>query len=320
MNSQSSVLRELGTGYAGKEPHEYTADIIRFLVRLAGDEFGFENCLTTRPFTSRTYVGERLGSMLPGRGDALGTDRARVDIADALGLLREAGWRADAVPWPLAPSGADDRHAVIAGPLQADDRLCPVDDRLLFGVAWRYVVVERLLGDDAICFDPLYGGYTCVPARRLAADGVAAVRVTAPRGRPDAVAVARRCHAAGVTARTRPVPPAAGADRDAAGLLRCAEMAGRLSAGSPARRLCLSLRNQALQAFRWSCLLGYLDTGDIDALELADVLREFVVTCRAAITATAVRDAGRLERCLRQLAAWAQAADELSARLFEDAS
>jgi hypothetical protein len=191
---------------------------------------------------------------------------------------------------------------------------------MLFGEAWRYVVVERLLGEDAICFDPLYGGYTCVPARQLASDGAAAVRVTAPREWPDAVMVARRCHAAGLAARIRPVSAAAGAGRDAAGLLRSAEMTGRLSTGSPARRLLLSLQNQALQAFRWSCLLGYLGTGDIDVLALADVLREFVVTCRVAITATAVRDATRLERCLRQLAARAQAADELSARLTEDAS
>ena len=332
MSSQTSVLRELGTSYAGKEPHEYTADIIRFLVRLAGNEFGFENCLTTRPFTSRTYVGECPGLMLPGRGDAIGADRVRSDLADALSLLREAGWRDDHVRLPaalsgsggLALSGSGDRRAVIAGPLRADDRWCPVADRMLSGAAWRYVVAERLIGDDVLCFDPLYGGYTCVPARQLAADGVDAVRVTAPRVPPDAVTMARRCHAAGVAARTRPASAAAGAaagaGRDAAGLLRCAEMAGLLSAGSPARRLFLSLQNQALQAFRWSCLLGYLDTGDIDALALADVLRDFVVTCRGALTATALRDAGQLERCLRQLAAWAQAADELSARLIEDAS
>lgn len=314
MNSQSSVLRELGTGYAGKEPYEDAADIIRFLVRLTGDELGFENCLTTRPFTSRTFISERLGSMLPGSGCALGADRARADLADGLGLLHEAGWRADPVCLPSGLPEPGGRHAVIAGPLRADDRWCPVADRMLSGAAWRYVVVERLLGEDAICFDPLYGGHTCIPARQLASDGAAAILVTAPGRWPDTVAMARRCHTAGIAARAA----AAGSDRDAAGLLRCAEMADRLSAGSPARRLFLSLQNQALQAFRWSCLLGYLATSDIDTLALADVLREFVVTCRGALAATAARDAGWIERCLRQLAAWARAADELSARLAED--
>jgi hypothetical protein len=316
MKPRSSVLRELGTSYVGKEPHEYIVDIIRLLVRLAGDEFLFEGCLTTRPFTSRTYVRERPGSMLPGRGNAVGADRVRTDLADALAVLGQVGWHYEPVGLSPGLFDADDRQALVVGPLRAEDRWCPIPDRLLCAEAWRYVTMERWLDTGAICFDPLFGGYTCISAEQLTSDGVVAIQVTAPRRWPDVMAAAERCHLAGVASRAR----SASTDRDSAGLAKCADAAGELATGSSARRLRSSLQNQALQALRWSCLLGHLRTGDINVLALADVLREFLVTCRAAHNATAIHDADQLKCLLGRLAAWAEATDELSARLVGETS
>jgi hypothetical protein len=308
-------LREIGTGYVGKEPAEYVVDVARMLVRLTGRELLFEGCLTSRPFTCRTFIKERPGAMAPGRGDATGADRVRLDLADALGILRASGW--DCAALPFLPGSIDPGHgqAVVAGPLRVEGRWCPVPDRLLSGEAWRYVVVERWSGPDAICLDPLFGGYTSISARQLGSDGADIILVTAPRKPPDASAIAGRCHRAGVTARAQASSETPG--RDAAGLVTCADLASEMSARSAAHRLRLSLQNLALQALRWSCLLGHLESRDISMLTLADVLRESFVACRGAHHAVMVRDTGQLERLLRRLALSAEVIDELSARIAE---
>jgi hypothetical protein len=303
-------LREIGTGYHGKEPGEYIVDTVRALVRLGtGDELGWESCLTTRPFTGRTFLPHRLGSAVFGRGEATGAERSRLDLADALAVLAEFSWRSEPVDAPGCGDPADGQ-VVVAGPLPAEDRWCPVADRLLHGEAWRHVVVLHRSGKEVLCLDPLAGGLTAFPAAEIAA--VPAVRVLAPPVPPDLAALAGYCLRAGTAARTAAV---GAAGRDTAGHTACADAAHRITAGGAAQRLRLSLQAQAVHALRWACLLGALPQRGDDELALADVLRDVLLGCRAAHEAATTGDAELLANRLLALASSARAIDELCARL-----
>jgi len=305
-------LREIGTGYLGKEPHEYVVDVLRCVVRLGGPELGFEGCLTSRPFTSRTFVADRLGAMLPGRSDAAGAERVRCDLADGLSMLDRFGYRHTVGVFPVRPTDLRPGRAVVIGPVRVDDRWCPASDRMMSGAAWRHLVVEQLAGHGLICFDVVFGGYAGPPQPQLVADGIEITLVDAPPRPLDAAAVARRCLRVGTAWRASEADTG---DRNGAGLTRCAESATALLAGGSARRLRLALQGHALQAWRWSALLGHAGAPDTDSLALADLLRDSVLACRAAHKAVTVQDVTALEDQLRQLATLAEAITELSARL-----
>jgi hypothetical protein len=310
-------LREIGTGYLGKEPHEYVVDVLRCVVRLGGPELGFEGCLTSRPFTSRTFVENRLGAMLPGRSDAAGAERIRCDLADGLAMLDGFGYRHTVDALQPRPADLGPGRAVVIGPVRVDDRWCPAADRIMSDGAWRHLIVERFAENGLICFDVLSGGYTVLSRAQLIAEGAEVTLVDAPKRPPAAVAVALRCLHVGAAWRT---DEADTGDRNGVGLIRCAESATALLTGGSARRLRLALQGHALQAWRWSALMGHAGTQDMDSLALADVLRGSVLACRSAHQAVTIQDAARLEDQLRQLAALAEAITDLSARLASQES
>lgn len=315
MNASAPGLRRIGTSYVGKEPHEHVTDVLRALTCTTGAEIGFEPCLTSRPFTARTWRPERLGAMTPGRDDAEGSRRAALDLHDALDALCAFGYRVAAVPPGARPPGSDAGGMLIAGPLEVEDRWCPPEDRVAFGGAWRYVVVEAWLGDEALAVDPISGGCTTFPASLLIEDPSRLLAVERPPRPPDAGAIADRCLGRGAAWRAAAARGPDRALRDGAGLRACAEAACELIAPGAAHRLRGALANQALQAFRWAGMLGSVTQPDIDVFALADVLAATASTCRDAASALLARDAGTLERHLRTLADAGDAVTELAERL-----
>jgi hypothetical protein len=305
-------LREIGAGYLGKEPHEYVTDVLRGIIRLSGQELGFEGCLTSRPFTSRTYVEERPGAMLPGRSHAAGAERARCDLADGLAVLAGFGYRHVSGGPAVLPADVGPGRTALIGPVRVDDRWCPTADRIITGAAWRYLVVEKLAGHGLICFDVLSGGYIGPPRPRLAIDDAEVTLVEAPAHPPDVTAVAQGCLSAGLAWRATESDIT---DRNGAGLSRCLESPARLLAGGSGHRLGLALQGYALQAWRWSALLGWAEASGMNSLALADALHDSVLECRAAHKAVMGGNAAVLEERLRRLAALADAITDLSLRM-----
>lgn len=278
---------------------------------MTGAEWGFEGCLTSRPFTSRTFVADRLGAMLPGRSDATAAERVRRDLADGLSILKAFGFCHETRLPPVRSGDFHAGRAILIGPVRVDDRWCPPTDHVVSGAAWRYLLVEHLARHGLICFDVVFGGYTGIPQSQLDLSGTELVFVDPPPQSPDAVAVAQQCLCSGSRWRA---DEADCSDRNGAGLIRCAEMAPALLVGGSARRLRLSLQTYALQTWRWSCLLGYARAADMDSLALADILDDSTHACRRAHKAVRERNDMELRKQLRQLATLADAITDLSAR------
>lgn len=301
-------LRVIGTGYHGKEPLEQTADVLRAVNRLRGEELGYEACLTSRPFTARTLVAERLGAVLPGRGNLPGADRAQLDLADGLAALGTAGFSVERLPPGRLPATTAGR-VLIVGPLRVPARWLPGVDQLVLGELWRHLVVEEVAGQDAICLDPVYGGYTSIPLEHLSTESLL---VEAGSGGVDGLP--RACLLAGAEWRRAGL---AAEDRDAPGLLLLAQRSTELLLGSCARRLRLSLANQALQALRWGSLLGWCGPLSTTELALADVFQDTGAESRSAHRAILDKDPTALAASLRTLARLAEATTELSGRLLD---
>jgi hypothetical protein len=276
MAARSFGLREIGTGYFGKEPSEHIADTLRSLVLLNGAELGFEVCLTSRPFTAQTFVAGSPGAMFPGRANVTGENRAQLDLLDAFRLLSEFGFRFAATELSDGLAAIDDRRMLIAGPLRLDDRWCSFADRISFGEVWRYVSVRSADGHDAlICFDPVFGGYTRLRRAEVSAKCVIA---EGPPEAVDRVAVAKRCLRVGFAFRAEDSSPG----RDAEGMLQCRNIAKDLIVGGASHRLKFSLRRQGIYAMRWAGLLGEVGAVGMDCLALADLLRGIQLICRRA--------------------------------------
>jgi hypothetical protein len=278
---------------------------------MTGPEWGFEGCLTSRPFTSRTFVADRLGAILPGRSDAAAAERVRRDLADGLSTLKAFGFCHETRLPPVRSGDFQAGRVILIGPVRVDDRWCPSADHLVSGAAWRYLLVEHLARHGLICFDVVFGGYTGIPQSQLSLSGAEVVFVDPPPQSPDTVAVAQQCLYSGAVWRA---DEADCFDRNGAGLMRCAEMASALLVGGSARRLRLSLQTYALQTWRWSCLLGHARAADMDSLALADMLSDSTHVCRRAYKAVRERNDMELKKQLRQLATHADAITELSAR------
>lgn len=309
MAAQMFGLREIGTGYFGKEPSDYIADTLRSLMSMSGTELGFEICLTSRPFTAQTFVAGQPGAMFPGRTSVIGENRAQLDLLDALRLLGEFGFRYRATELSDGLAAIDERHLLIAGPLRLDGRWCPLADRISFGEAWRYVSVHSASGQDAlICFDPVFGGYTRL--RRTEISGKCVLAEAPPR-ETDRGAVAKRCLRVGSAFRAEDDGP----ERNAEGLFECRNIAEDLIVSGASHRLQLSLRRQAIYAMRWAGLLGEIGSLGIDSLALADLLRHTQLISRRAQKALAERDAKELACELDSLAMVASATTELSGRI-----
>lgn len=324
-----SGTREIGTGYVGKEPGEYLVDVVRLLVRAGSRsctrvvcsapavELGFEACLTTRPFTLRIGRGERTGALLPGRGDARGADRVRLDLADALAVLHDAGarYRIDNLGSAvISPHGS--ASTVLVGPVRVDDRWCPIADRLVTGEAWTYLVAYAKQDEYLVCFDPVAGGFTAVPSTQLAAYGSALI-VEPPAHPLDRGAIGRRCLHAGLRARVEAARAPDRAERDGAGWAVLAKDAEQLVSGEAARRLRVSLAAHALGSLRWAGLLGAVGGADVGTLALADLLRDTTLGCQAAHQSILDRDEAVLGDRLRYLASTADAITELCSRALD---
>ena len=304
----TSLLRVIATGYQGKEPFEYTTDVLRLIVRTTGAEYGFESCLTSRPFTARTLVAGPPGVIVPGRGRLLGADRAARDMADGLASLAGAGFRVTEFDPAVHRPEPDDLRPVVVGPLPTAARWTPPADRLVAGGAWRHVVVDAWEADDAICLDPVLGGYTSLPLRDLAGPGVTARVVEPPPAPVDVTALARRCLAQGAGWRTEE----SDGSRDGRGLTAlAADVRGIVSGGAP-RRMRLSLANYALHAMRSGALLGACGPPSTGLLALADLLHDVVTDCGAA--QRALTDNDGVAAAMRRLADTAAAVDDLYRR------
>lgn len=318
MIETSLGLRQIGTTYAGKEPQEHVADVLRMVMRAGGGELGFEVCLTSRPFTSRTDGGSRPGLFGPGRDDATGAAAAARDLGDALRLLERHGFSVEQTPIPAWSENPEPGQILLAGPLAAPDRWCPPQERILTGEAWRYLALQGRRGERMICVDPLFGGPTALPVETLSASGVEVLRIEPPPKPFDPVAIAADCLRRGVRWRQEARLGGEAALRDGPGLRRCTERSTKLLHGAAAQRLRLSLAIQALLSFRWGGMLGWLRTLDTDALVLADALSETVVEARRATTALLAGDAAELAARLHAMSSLADGVTELSARLTEE--
>lgn len=312
MTSRFAVMREIGTGYLGKEPHEYNGDILRALTGLAGGELGFETCLTSRPFTSRTFVPERLGTMEPGREALAGAPRAALDLTDGLDLLQACGYGVQTACGTDAPS-VDLNARLLWGPVAVAPRWCPPEDGLAFGAAWRYILVEAWGQHDVVGMDPVFGGETSVARSESVDAGLLVVK--APSLPIDRSALAFACLRRGVAWRVATNAADEAGIRDAAGLRAAAAAASSLVLAMPAERLRLALWNQGLHALRWGGMLGELVVLDTDTLALADVLTQTGRACERAERALRERDATCLRRRLEEMADLAGAITELSGRI-----
>jgi hypothetical protein len=303
-------LRVIGTGYLGKEPFEHTADVLCGVLRASGVEIGFGSCLTSRPFTARTFVAERPGAMLPGRHAANARDRAAGDLVDGLAALASVGF-GTAVACPAdvlgRPAGCP---VLVVGPLRVPDRWAPAADRLVQDEVWRHLIVDGLAGDRVICLDPIAGGYTALARADLDGPGVTAHVVTAPQAPVDVAALARHCFSRGAAWRAG----SSGDDLDERGLATAVAQIGLLTSGGAPRRARLSLAAYGLHALRAGALLGACGPLRIGQLALADLLTEVVTQCRAAQAALRAPDADALASVLRRLAGTVEAASELYRR------
>jgi hypothetical protein len=305
-----TALRVIGTGYQGKEPFEYTADLLSGVVRASGADIGFGSCLTSRPFTACTFVPERPGAMTPGRPAASGRDRAVGDLSDGLDALAAVGFGITAV----RPADVFDRPApgalVVVGPLRVPDRWAPAADRLVHGEVWRHVIVDSFAGDQAVCLDPTVGGYTALSRAELNGPDVAAHVVTAPPAPLDVAALAQHCFTRGAAWRTA----CTGDNRDERGLAAAAAHVGMLTSGGAPRRARLSFAAYGLHALRAGALLGACGPLPTGQLALADLLTELVAQCREAQAALNPADADTLAAVLRRMAVTAESVSELYRR------
>jgi hypothetical protein len=294
-----TALRLIGTGYEGKEPLEHTADVLR---AATGARLGFEACLTSRPFTARTYVAGRPGAVLAGRPVPEEASRADIDLVDGLDALTAAGFVVDVVDAEARPRPGS---VLLVGPLPTPGRWVPPAELLVAGALVRHVVVDQVQDGTATCLDPAFGGYTAVELYRLA--GLRWWRVQAPAAPVDTLALARHCLRAGMRWRVG----AAGPDHDEAGL---ALLADGIRGGTTALRLRVSLAAHALHALRWSALLGHCGPLTTGELALADLLGEVVEHCRVAQHALTTHDPDTAAATVRDLARTATAITELCHR------
>ncbi|MFI7003453.1 hypothetical protein [Nocardia sp. NPDC050175] len=306
-------LRSIGTGYIGKEPFEYTADVLRNVVRPTGGDLGFETCLTSRPFTAQTYLPLRPGAMTFGRCGPDGPDRASAELADGLEVLEVSGFHVDTLDG-LNPEAQTQRRILVAGPFLMPGRWAPSADRLVFGDVWRHVIVDSdtntRVQPAVVCLDPVAGGYTAIEREAFERPGVMILAVVPPDRPIDTTELARRCLRRGADWRSTD----AGENRDHHGLKTAAAVAESLSIGGAQRRLRSTLAAYALHAFRSGALLGYCGPLTIDELALADLLRELVTDCRTTQAALNGRPE-TLAAGLHRLATTAETVSELYERI-----
>jgi hypothetical protein len=312
MTQQRPARHDIGTAYVGKEPNEYAADALRYLVSMSGAEVGFEACLTSRPFTAQTHVQGQIGAMAPGRLALAGRARAAQDLADGIETLRTCGYtfaRGDVAGGRVTSDGT----AVLLGPLRVLARWCPHEDRLGFGGAWRYILVREWGASDVVGTDPVFGGETCVGLEECG--DVDVILAEPPTNTPDVSALARTCLSRGTSWRTDAASDHDKVHRDGAGLRASAEVASRLTSGLAAERTRLALWNYGLHATRWGGMLGALPALDTDTLALADALTAVTRQCEAAECVVRGKQADALGPILETLADLADAVTELSSRI-----
>jgi hypothetical protein len=304
-------LRVIGTGYLGKEPFEHTVDVLCGVLRATGVEIGFSSCLTSRPFTARTFVAERPGAMMPGRHTATGRDRAIGDLVDGLDTLAAVGFKTTvACPTDVLDLPADGPVVVVVGPLRVPGRWAPAADRLIQGEVWRHVILDGLVGDQVVGLDPTAGGYTALSRAELDGPSVTAHVVTAPQTPLDVAALARHCFARGAVWRAA----SSGADLDERGLATAVTQVDLLTSGGAPRRARLSFAAYGLHALRAGALLGACGPLHTGQLALADLLAELVTRCREAQAALRAPDADTLASVLSRMAVTVEAASELYRR------
>ncbi|MFX0575071.1 hypothetical protein [Nocardia nepalensis] len=306
-------LRTIGTGYVGKEPFEYTADVLRNVVRLTGGDLGFETCLTSRPFTAQTYLPLRPGAMAFGRRGSDGPDRVAAELADGLEVLEVSGFHVETID-RLNPNAQPQRRILVAGPFLMPGRWAPSADRLVFGDVWRHVIVDpdadMRVQHAVICLDPVFGGYTAIEHEAFEQPGVMVLAVVPPDRAIEIPELARRCLRRGAGWRSTE----AGENRDHRGLEMAAAVAESLSIGGAQRRLRSTLATYALHALRSGALLGYCGPLTFDELALADLLSELVVDCRTTQAALNGRPE-KLATGLHRLATTAETVSELYERI-----
>lgn len=307
-------LRIIGTGYEGKEPLEYTADVLRAVSRLGGSEFGFETCMTSRPFTAWTFVAAQPGVIRPGRTQAVGAERANLDMVDGLRAIASAGFTVMSLVPGTPPPGNE--VLVIAGPLLVPHRWAPGVDQMVLGEVWRHVIVDQRLGGSLVCLDPVFGGFTALPSTVLEPGMVRQWLVHPPPDPASAAILARHCLRVGASWRAE---ASGDHDRDGPGLAKLEERVRHAAprVGTAANRLRLSLAGHALHATRWGGLLGWCAPLTMNELALADLLYDTVLWCRTAEHALASRDLSALCDALRNLAELADAVTELCQRADE---
>jgi hypothetical protein len=273
--------QEIGTSYLGKEDQDALDDVLRTVLRRAGQRCGFEPCLSGRPFTAVTMHAMRPGAFTFGSGDLT------ADLGRALALLGEFGWTAEELSPDDVVAAPEPPVTALVGPVPVGERWALPESRLADAATGRFLLVHARARPDALrCFDPMFGGFVTLAAPELAArDGSPAPRVIVLRrgglGAKPA-ALARLAWERGADWRRR----LAGPTRDAAGLRALAEHAADLSAGAGGFRLRYGLRQLALRAMQLACLLGHADEPRPTTFATADLLYACVTTCREAMAAS----------------------------------
>lgn len=273
-------LQEIGTSYVGKEGFETVADILRTVTRrLTGAEWGFESCLTTRPFSILTYDPSR-----PGRfGFGVSKD-VQGSFGEAIDLMRELGFAIVPADLSRLPAGTLPSSSVtVLGPVEVAARWVPPEARVLDGKAQRYLVVEEKTDDGLLrCFDPLFGGFIEMNLRdisRVATEPPECVEIHLRRRLSSARAVAQVCWQRGRDARIA----ASDSSRDGEGIRQLIQQGQGLLSGSARLRLSLSLQEFQRVRYHYSSLLGYAGVQNSRTFKIADLLYAQIVDTREAL-------------------------------------
>lgn len=276
------ALSEIGTSYVGKAPLDHVIDVLTIVTRRTRHDLGFEACLTSLPFVATAEAPPGTIAFGRTRGD---TEKGTlVDFEDGLRTLNGLGWTTSREP---ATETIRQTGVAVIGPIAVPNRHVPTADRLIAPSLSRFLVLDEIVDDTAVCLDPVLGGLIGISVDELPGE---AIVVSAPARPVDARVIASECLRRGAGWRLESSSPP-GPNPSLAGL---APHLRSISSGTGLIRLAYCMGALQIYSLRWATALAVLDSGDPRDLGMVDALRDRVVWARHVYEAALDRDLDRL--------------------------